>query len=207
MSHASYRQAAARYFGVCALCLTGVVMFDGGTVSAAQARVGASHLESAHWVRRTFEFTYLGFTTQYSCSGLRDKLASVLVQLGARRQDLNVHPVGCANTLGKPEPAPSVEGSFYVLQPVSGRKAASGVRTVPAQWRTVDVHLARSGVDQAGQCDLMEQIKQKLLPMFAARDVRFSSNCIPNQLTLPGALLQARVLRAAPNRHRVMRAH
>src|SRR5579884_669143 len=40
--------------------------------------------QAAKWVKKKINFTYQGFTTHYSCQGLRDKVRDVLLQLGAR---------------------------------------------------------------------------------------------------------------------------
>src|SRR6059058_5145175 len=41
--------------------------------------------QSAVWTARELSFVYVGFTAQYSCEGLRDRVTDVLLQLGARR--------------------------------------------------------------------------------------------------------------------------
>src|SRR5215469_16692190 len=71
----------------------------------------------AHWVEKKLRFVYQGFTTRYSCQGLRDRVRDVLLQLGARASDLNVRQIGCTTGFSQPDPAPSVGGTFYVLEP------------------------------------------------------------------------------------------
>src|SRR5580698_10464283 len=50
---------------------------------------------AAHWVQRKLDYTYMGFTTKYSCDGLRDNVRQVLLALGARRKDLKIQSTGC----------------------------------------------------------------------------------------------------------------
>lgn len=208
MSHASLHRATPAWILLSALALAGAAVIGCARAEAAQSSNTAAEAQSAHWVQRKFQFTYLGFTTKYSCYGLRDQVANVLVQLGARAKDLKVHPIGCVHGLGKPEPAPSVMGTFYVLEPLSGPKPKhAGTKVVPAHWSTVDVRLASSTLEQAGQCELMEQIKHKILPLFAHRDVQYTSNCMPHQLALPGALLRVKVLKADHKSSDVARTH
>jgi hypothetical protein len=203
MRHASARRAAGRLVLIGALCLSAAAI-GCGAASAASSRSATPNAQTARWVRKHLRFTYMGFTTHYSCEGLSDKVRSVLLQLGARREGLNVYPAGCVRNVGAPEPAPSVAGTVYVLEPT----AESGVKAVRAHWHTVNVQLARSPLEQAGQCELLEQVRQRILPMFATRNEHFSSNCVPNQLTLPGAALRVEVLEAdRPGGRDVAAAH
>jgi hypothetical protein len=153
--------------------------------------------QPARWAQRKISFTYSGFTTHYSCEGLVDKVRVVLLQLGARRSDMNVHEAGCTSRLGEPTPFPAVAGTFSVLEPVAPTQAfspngAGGI--VFAHWQPVNVRFDRSQLDMAGQCELLEQVKQHIVPLFPARNVDFSSNCVPHQLTPGGTALQVEVL-------------
>jgi hypothetical protein len=68
---------------------------------------------------------------------------------------------------------------------------------VPAHWKTVSLKLDSDPVSAAGECELFEQIQQKIIPLFSAREVDFKSNCVPHQLAL-GTRLTAQVLTADP---------
>src|SRR5271154_4439848 len=48
----------------------------------------------AVWKEQRLEFSYMGRTARYSCQGLRDKMRSLLLDLGARR-DLEVSLYAC----------------------------------------------------------------------------------------------------------------
>src|SRR5271156_2098882 len=48
----------------------------------------------AVWKEQRLEFSYVGRTARYSCQGLRDKVRSLLLDLGARR-DLTVSVLAC----------------------------------------------------------------------------------------------------------------
>lgn len=197
MSQTSHRWAGARLALALALSLSAVAVAGCSTAVAATAASEAGPPQAARWVQKKIHFIYQGFTTHYSCEGLNDKVHSVLIQLGARRAGLKVHSYGCTARIGQPEPFPGVIGTFFVLEPVAEAHAGkSGGATVAAHWQRVDVQLARSALDEAGQCELIEQVKQRILPLFATRDVQFRSNCFPHQLTLPGAVLSVEVLKA-----------
>jgi hypothetical protein len=85
-------------------------------------------------------------------------------------------------------PAPQSSGS------AGGGSTAA--QPVPAHWKMIDVNaaMARDPLWQAGQCELVEQIKQSVLPKFTTRNVQYQSTCVPNQLYLGATQLRAEVL-------------
>jgi hypothetical protein len=147
--------------------------------------------ESAVWAPKELNFVYQGFTTNYSCDGLQDKMKRVLLKLGARA-DIQVRGFGCTRLVG-PDPFAGVRIRMNVLQ-TAGKQ---GGQAVPAHWKVVDL-LAdlddRDPVDAAGDCELVEQIKQKVLPLFATRNVDYSATCVPRQLLVGATRLKAEVL-------------
>jgi len=143
----------------------------------------------AVWTPKEASFTYTGFTTKYSSEGLVSQVRSVLLSLGARREDLVVVGTGCLEP-GRPVPFPGVKVRMTVLTPASGTAG----NAVAAQWKHVRVRLDTDPLAEAGQCELVEQIKQKLLPLFATREVEFKPNCVPHQLNPNGTRLSAQVL-------------
>ena len=194
-----FARQRTRLFGAVAplavLAIVGVLALavTAKATSAGAAETATGTTESAQWVQRKIDFTYMGFTTHYSCDGLRDAVRQVLLQLGARRSDLKVHERGCTRPLGVPEPAPSVGGTFFVLEPAQSATEHS----VEAAWQRVNVQVGRPGPDAAGQCELIDQVKQKIVPLFSTRGVKFSENCVPHQLTLSGSTLSVEVLKPA----------
>jgi hypothetical protein len=151
--------------------------------------------ESAVWASKQLRFVFMGFTAHYSCDGLADKMRQVLLQLGARPQDLKVDPVPCSSPFGRPDPFPGVTVKMNVLEPAKDNAGAGGsTAIVPAHWKTVSIDLSRDPVWAAGQCELVEQIKDNVLPKFTTRNVHYSSNCIPHQLEVGGTTLRADVL-------------
>ncbi|HXZ60100.1 MAG TPA: hypothetical protein VEG26_07930 [Steroidobacteraceae bacterium] len=178
--------------------LTAVVcsipLWAGGAESAAPP----ADATSAVWTPKELTFVYQGFTSHYSCDGLLEKMRRVLLTLGAR-DDLEVVHYGCSSTYGTPDPFPGVRIKMNVLRPApeGGAKPAEGAAsaaTVPAHWKKVEVRLNRDPVWEAGDCELIEQIKQKILPQFTTRNVEYSSNCVPHQLSAGGTWLRPEVL-------------
>lgn len=150
------------------------------------------------WVPRRVHFVYQGFTTFYSCNGLRDEIEHMLRKLGAR--DLKVRSDPCIAGTGRPEPFPGVRVTMQVLVP-AGPHVAGGT-PVPAHWRKVT--LASQGMDfnQGGKCELIEQFRHAFLPLFDARNVQMRATCVPHQITMSN-YLSAEVLfpRSPPAHH------
>jgi hypothetical protein len=156
---------------------------------------------SAVWAPKEFRFTYQGFTSKYSCDGLREKMRDILLQLGARKSDLKITDWGCAGSSGRPDPFPGVAVKMTVLVPADG--AADPAQTVPAHWQPLALKLDRSSLSEAGECELVEQVKQKVLPLFSTRNIDLKSNCVPHQLTPGGTQLSAEVLAPDQNAAKV----
>jgi hypothetical protein len=89
-----------------------------------------------------------------------------------------------------------------VLQPAADESATAGTQSVPAHWKRVDLTPDRDAVSAAGECELIEQVRQSILPLFATRNVEYSSNCVPHQLQNGAARLRAEVLVPDPKNAR-----
>jgi hypothetical protein len=153
---------------------------------------------AAHWVERKLDYTYQGFTDKFTCDGLRDTVREALLDLGARKKDLKIQERGCTHLNGV-EPAPGVAATFSVLVPVTPDEIGKvGDSTaLPTQWHTVDlVALTRSGVSSV-PCELLEQLKNKALPLFTTRNLKFRSACFPHQASIGDIDFRVDVLRAA----------
>jgi outer membrane biosynthesis protein TonB len=151
---------------------------------------------AAVWTPKELRFTFMGFTAKYSCDGLQERIRGVLLKLGAR-PDLQVSQGPCAAPLGTPTIFPAVTIKMNVLQPASSVNPVNGgtpPQVVPAHWKRVDLTGGNDAVKEAGDCEVIEQIKQSILPQFTTRNVDYKSTCVPHQLTLGGTQLRADVL-------------
>jgi hypothetical protein len=147
----------------------------------------------AVWTPKELRFTYMGFTSHYSCDGLRDKMRVILLQLGAR-PDMKLRETPCAGDFGKPTHFPGVTVSMNVLTPFDPAKASAAETPVPAHWKSVEISTDRDPLREAGDCELIEQVKPHVLPLFTTRNIEYRSTCIPNQLQVGGTQLKADVL-------------
>jgi len=159
-------------------------------VATAPESAGAPH-ELAVWVPLQLTFPYAQFTTQYSCSGLETRMKSLLLKLGAR-PDLEVRGYGCTRLSG-PDPLAGVKIKMNVLEPAGTRPGLA------AHWKRVDLLGDRDTVEAAADCELIEQIAQKILPLLTLRNVDYHAAC-QAQAIVPGSVqLKADVLVADPN--------
>jgi hypothetical protein len=121
----------------------------------------------------------MGFTSEYSCDGLADKLKLLLLAAGARK-DVKAYGSACAAGFGRPDKLASARLTFYTLAP------AGDVRTEPpvqGSWRKVSFSEHSPQDLGLGDCELIEQFRDRLLPMFTTRSVEDRTSCIPHQLS------------------------
>jgi hypothetical protein len=146
--------------------------------AASRADDDAAEGGSGTWQSHKYSFQFLGFTSTYSCDGLADKLRIVLLAAGAR-SDVKSQPGACASGFGRPDRFARADLTFYTLAPTDPSAAASGA--VKGIWRPVTFAARRPRELGIGDCELMEQFRQQVLPMFTTRNVINNTTCIPHQ--------------------------
>jgi len=157
-----------------------------------------SHGDSvaAVWTPKELNFSYHGFTTKYSCDGLRVRMHDLLLELGAR-SDVRVRSYGCTRAVG-PDPFAGVDIKMNVLRPATQQHT----QIVAAHWQAVDLRNDRDfrdPEDAAANCELISQIKQEILPLFTTRNVDYSATCEHHHVVVGGTRLKADVLKADQN--------
>jgi hypothetical protein len=156
----------------------------------------------AVWTDKELNFVYQGFTTRYSCDGLRDKVRSVLLDLGAQKKGLKVMELGCSSPSGRPDPFPGVRVKMKILQPAgSVDPKQTDQIPVPAHWKPLDLKLRDSFSNDSGECELVEQIRHSIVPLFATRNVDLQTSCIPHQASATRPSLKMEVLVADDAQH------
>jgi hypothetical protein len=130
------------------------------------------------WQKHQYSFFAMTFTSTYSCDGLADKLKVLLLAAGARA---DVKASGtCASGFGRPDRLAQADLTFYTLVPDADAKTGDGQRA-DGQWRAVTLteHSPRElGI---GDCELVDQFRTQVLPMFATRDLSNQTTCVPHQ--------------------------
>lgn len=155
--------------------------------------------QSGVWQKHEYSFAFLGFTSTYSCDGLADKMKLLLIAAGAR-QDAKSRPGACAAGFGRPDKFARADLSFYTLAPGATDTLPASQPTLGA-WRPVTLADRSPRELGRGDCELIEQFGQKVLPMFTTRNVENHTTCIPHQNSGSNIDLRFESFAAAPHPH------
>lgn len=171
----------------------------------------------AIWKPQEITFHFQSFTTFYSCDGLEGKLERILRTLGAEQAKVQVRSVDCASrvasmprvvaTIIAPvEATPEAiaerdkdKSTRELAARVTGRQEelAALNEQFAANWKRVS--LSRGDLNlEPGDCELIEEVKRKVLPKLAVRIVRDNLACSPGSLSLGQPQLEVEALIAAP---------
>jgi hypothetical protein len=154
--------------------------------------------ERGVWQKHEYSFAYMGFTSTYSCDGLADKIRLLLITAGAR-PDAKSQPGACASGFGRPDKFARAELTFYTLAP-SADDASSGSKPVDGIWRPVSLTDRSPRELSTGDCELIEQFRNNVLPMLTTRNVDDHTTCIPYQNSGSIIGLRFESFTAAPSR-------
>jgi hypothetical protein len=163
-----------------ALVLAGTLF--GGTLSAGVALAGdatPATPEPGVWQKHTYAFHFMGFTSTYSCDGLADELKVLLLAAGARK-DVRSRAGACVTPYGRPDKFANANLTFFTLVPADAAKAAEGAPGT-GTWRAVHWTIGRPRQLQNGDCEVIEQFRDKVLPLFTTRNVVDHTTCVPHQ--------------------------
>ena len=171
----------------------------------------------AIWKHQEIAFYFQSFTTFYSCTGLEGKLERILRELGVHAK-VKVRSADCPSSVARmPRVVMQVVGPVEatpealadrdknksvreLAQRVRGKKSLQPLDSLeqfPAQWRRVS--LSRGKLDlQPGDCELIEELRKKVLPKLGVRTVNDDLQCVPNQLTLGQPRLEVDALVEMP---------
>jgi hypothetical protein len=138
------------------------------------------------WQKHEYSFVFMGFTSTYSCDGLADKIKVLLLAAGARR-DSKSYPGACASGFGRPDKFARAELTFYTL--ASSGPDTSG-KPVDGVWHPVVIADRSPRELTTGDCELVEQFRNNVLPMFTTRNVENHTTCVPHQNS--GSLISLR---------------
>ncbi len=148
--------------------------------AAARADTAApAATEPGIWQKHQYSFVFMGFTSTYSCDGLADKVKLLLIAAGAR-PDAKSNAGACASGFGRPDKFARAELTFYTLAPPDPTKPADGP-IVNGTWHTVALADRQPRELRTGDCELVEQFKSNVLPMFTTRNVESQTTCVPHQ--------------------------
>jgi hypothetical protein len=197
-----------RYALLCALAV--------GLLADARAAEPASpEPVQAIWKHQEFSFYFQSQTTFYSCSSLEAKLERILKALGTR-PDVLVRSIDCQKgPVEMPRVTVSISAPVEATPETiaerdkskSTRELAARVRgesedsaalaPFPAQWKRVS--LSRGAVNlEPGDCELIDEVRRKVLPKLNVRVVEDGVECIPRQVSMRQPKLEVDALVALP---------
>ena len=162
-----------------------------GDRDSAAAATDVADAQAAAWTPKELSFTYQGFTTHYSCDGRARKCAARVSPWGHAERTSPCTSRAARVRMADPSRFRACAIKMQVLTPVAAA-ATPDAKTVAAHWKTVDLRLDRDPLSESGDCELLEQIKQSILPLFTTRNIKYSSTCVPHQLSAGGTKLQGR---------------
>ncbi|MGH8230253.1 MAG: hypothetical protein ACRESY_00380 [Steroidobacteraceae bacterium] len=150
----------------------------GGAALAASADTPSGADTQGSWQSHETQFHYMGFTSTYSCDGLADKL-TLLLHLAGAGPDSKAIPL-CSRGFGAPDRLAEARLKFTTLKSSDSTAAAAGSE-VAGTWRHVQFSPRHPFELQTGDCELIEQFHDKLLPLFDTRNVQYQITCVPHQ--------------------------
>lgn len=156
-------------------------LLGGASGALADAPAATSEPLPATWTSHSYEFQYMGFTSTYSCDGLRDRVQLLLRAMAATDKAV-VTTSDCDRPFGQPTKFARVKITFSSLQPADATAtstADTGNPPVNGVWRNVTFGPNQPYDLEGGDCELIEQFRDKILPLFATRNVRNGVHCVP----------------------------
>jgi hypothetical protein len=178
-----------------ALQITCALLICGFSITAFAGEPSGADSEQGVWQKHEYNFQYFGFTTTYSCDGLASKLKVLLIAAGARA-DAKSTSDACDRGYGVPDKFARARLTFHTLAPAANGENASP--PVNGVWRSVRFADRSPREVALGDCELIEQFRDKVLPMFTTRNVDSRMTCIPNQLSGSAINLKFEVLAGVP---------
>jgi hypothetical protein len=134
----------------------------------------------AAWTMHQIDLTYMGFTTRYTCGGLKSKMKLLLKQLGVR-DDIKIVERNCEYGYGRVAEFPRLKITFYA--PTIPQPGDTEVgEPVLGMWKPVVIKRNSPKGLEMGDCELVEVFRDRVLPKFVTRAVEGDVNCIPHQL-------------------------
>jgi hypothetical protein len=142
------------------------------------------------WQHHRGQFSYVGQTTLYSCTGLEDKVRDILLFLGARN-DLTVRAQGCPD-ISAPSHLAWVRVEFDTLAPLDGNPAGASAM---AQWVPFSITARRPRFMDEGDCELVQAMKDVIAKEFGLQHLDYRVRCFPHALSSDDFAITGNALR------------
>jgi hypothetical protein len=157
----------------------------------ALAAAGSADALPVAWQHHHTKFAYVGMTTLYACDALESQVKRILTYFGAR-PDVKV-TAACSQPV-LPTRHAVIDVDFYSPAVAEG----SSGDTATGRWTTVELQSGHPHFIDAGDCDLIEDMKALVTGSFALRGLDYSTSCFPNALTLHDFAVKGEALKVTP---------
>ncbi|MGA2189938.1 MAG: hypothetical protein ABSH33_15505, partial [Steroidobacteraceae bacterium] len=161
-----------------------------GSPSDTAGQAGADGIRGA-WQPHHARFYYYGVTVSYTCEALEDQVRRILLYLGARG-DLTISARGCARGPDRPSHNAWVETDFYAPAPAADGRATGNAA---AQWARIELTPHHPGFMGNGDCELVQDMKDLVVNNFNARDLAYTTDCFPHELSIDGFAVKGQTLK------------
>jgi len=184
---------------------------------SAEESASSSAPVQAAWKTQEIRYSYTGFTTAYNCDSAEDRIKDILLALGAHPQT-KVSATGCnfnrpsrnffiTITTITPVPVDEVPAKSQAdtskdeLLKRLGVASAQLDGTFPAEWKTVELSRNRKLHLEGGDCELIDGLKDRVLPKLSVKIISSRVQCIPRQVSIqpPELTVSALVPMAKPD--------
>ncbi len=169
----------------------------------------------AIWKDQEIAFYFQSYTTFYTCDGLEAAVERVMKALGAQEVKARVRSAECPGgvaraprvvvELNSPVPATAeaiaerdkTRSTRELTARVKGKRASGTENeTFVAHWRPVSPSRGALRLEP-GDCELIDELKRKVLPRLAVRIVNDNLSCPPRQVAIGQPNLEVEALIAA----------
>jgi hypothetical protein len=201
-------QLASRFIAAASLC-AGLYSAAVPVAAAGATAAPDSATVQYEWRPQQIRYSYTAFTTAYDCDAAAAKLKDILTTLGAHPQT-QVRASGCnmnrpsrmffiTITTATPvavadDTRPPAKASEQALIEKLGGKSAVTTEPFAATWRTIDLSLDRKLDLQPGDCELMEGLRNHVLPKIGVKVINDRVQCFPNTLSIDTPQLEVSAL-------------
>jgi hypothetical protein len=170
------------------------VLMLAASVANAQSPADDAVVEAV-WKPQRMNFVYRGYSTLYSCRSLQQKLATILTTVGARG-DIELRAYSCDDELAiarfqialispveatpeNIERLTSFDARDELVARVRGERLATAedLPRFPAVWKTISFARSRQMKLSPGDCELVLQLRQHILPRMAVQIVNDQVRC------------------------------
>jgi hypothetical protein len=149
----------------------------------------------AVWKVQSFDFSYGGLATSYSCGALRKRVRSILTRMGAH-ESIEVRTIACYDLsnsatvrITMASPVEATPENVRALTQHDARNAliarvrgealgsAADLESFDAQWRTISLARDKQLKLAPGDCELVEQLRRDVLPRMSVRVIDDRLRC------------------------------